>query len=311
MKQKSYLSFFLSVLILFACADTYVAQELLAEESFSLEGIQALDVRSGFCNIELQATSDKTLRMKGEIKGNSNPSKWDIKYKRDGDKVSVWIESPKSVWGNISGLLDFKVPKGTLVTVNNSSGNVLADGLEAEVLFIKCSSGNIKTLKTIADIEIIASSGNITVEGHRGEMKATASSGNLKISDVNGDLSAKASSGNITLREISGYLKARCSSGNISLSQVIGVLSVECSSGNIKGKSVQIKGDSDFRTTSGNIDIELENERTELSFDLDAGSGNLYAGGMRGGDQLYVKEGEIWIKGISSSGNQKYLTHSN
>ncbi|MFC2126709.1 DUF4097 domain-containing protein [Bacteroidota bacterium] len=311
MKQKSCLIIFLTVFVVFSCSDSYIAQELLAEESFSFEGIQALDVRTGFCNIELYDTSGETLHMDGEIKGNSNPDKWDIEYSKDGDKVSVWIENPKSVWGNIQGLLKFKVPAGTLVTINNSSGNVLADGLQAEDLYVKCSSGNIKTIKTKANFEIIASSGNITVEGHRGDMKASASSGNLKVSDVNGNLIVKASSGNITLREIIGHLKAKCLSGNISMSQVMGVLSAECSSGNIKGKSVTLKGDSDFRTTSGNIDIELENGQSELSFDLDAGSGNLYAGGNRGEDRLYMKEGEVWIKGISSSGNQKYLTHSN
>ena len=309
MIQKSYLSILLSVFFLFACSGDNIAQELLAEESFSIEGIHSLDVRASFCNIELYESSGEILRMHGEIKGNSNPDKWDIKYERNGNNLSVWIESPKSIWGNIQGLLEFKVPKGILVTVNNSSGNVLADGLEAERLFIKCSSGNIKTIKTKAIFDIIASSGNITVEGHRGDMKASATSGNLKISDVNGNLNSKASSGNITLREITGYLKAKCTSGNISMSQIMGVLSIECSSGNIKGKSIHLKGDSDFRTTSGNIELELENSRSELSYDLDAGSGNLYAGGTRGEDELYIKEGNIWIKGISSSGNQKYITY--
>jgi hypothetical protein len=52
----------------------------------------------------------------------------------------------------------------------------------------------------------------------------------------------------------------------------------------------------------------LLNREEELSFDLEAGSGNLRAAGNSGEDELFVRKGNIMIKGISSSGNQSFIT---
>ena len=67
-----------------------------------------------------------------------------------------------------------------------------------------------------------------------------------------------------------------------------------------------MKSDSRFRTSSGDIEIEFDNDMSDLSFDLEASSGDLSVDGRRSDRSLYIKEGDIWIKGVSSSGSQKY-----
>jgi len=130
----------------------------------------------------------------------------------------------------------------------------------------------------------------------------------LKIDKLDGDLSAHASSGNISIYDVYGNVSADCSSGNIKLRDLEGVLEVESSSGNIRGEDIKLTGGSRFKATSGNITIGLLNKDNDLSFDLDSGSGNLYAVGSTADDRLILKNGPITITGTTSSGNQRYTT---
>jgi hypothetical protein len=61
-----------------------------------------------------------------------------------------------------------------------------------------------------------------------------------------------------------------------------------------------------FKASSGSVIIGLLNEENDLSFDLDAGSGGLYALGSNADDRLILKKGPILITGVTTSGNQRY-----
>jgi hypothetical protein len=88
-----------------------------------------------------------------------------------------------------------------------------------------------------------------------------------------------------------------------------GMLDIVSSSGNIRGEDIMLTGDTRFKATSGGVSIGLLNNAEELSFDLDAGSGNLYAAGSSADERLILKQGPIKISGVTSSGNQRYTTN--
>jgi len=285
------------------------AQKILAEKSFNLENIKSLDVRGKFCNIELNGTSGANLKMNGYIKGSGNPERYEIKYEKRGDHVEVWVETPSSVvWGNIQSLIEFEVPENVDIRIDNSSGNLKASNIKSRNINLETSSGNIEVEDIAGEMKINCSSGNVSVENQMGVTWITTTSGNIKIREVNGDAIIKASSGNININDQTGKMNARCTSGNITLHDLKGALTAETSSGNIKGDEILLNDDSEFRVTSGNIRLELLNNENDLSFDLEAGSGNLRAAGNTGEDHMIIKKGEIKISGISSSGNQTYIT---
>jgi DUF4097 and DUF4098 domain-containing protein YvlB len=307
MKLVSYI-FPLSLIVLTTGCFEIRAQKVLAEEQFTIDQVKTLQVDGRFCNIELKGTAGTSLKMDGYIKGSGNPDNYEIKYERRGDRVEVWVDAPSSIWGNIESRIRFEVPVNVDIEVDNSSGNLKMDQISTRQIDLETSSGNIEAENSEADLLIRCTSGNVSVEDHLGNLSVTTTSGNIKIRDSMGDTELKATSGNINLDNLTGSLYARCSSGNITMNQIKGKLNTETSSGNIKGDEVLLNGDSEFRATSGNIRIDLLNREDDLSFDLEAGSGNLRAAGSSGEDNLILKRGGISITGISSSGNQTYTT---
>jgi DUF4097 and DUF4098 domain-containing protein YvlB len=287
---------------------TVLSQNILAEANFSIENARYLEVEGSFCNIELNGYSGSSLKMDGKIEGSGDPDKYEIIYREDGNKIKVWIERPNNIWRNIEGLLHFDVPENVTVIVDNSSGNIEAEDLYADEITLEASSGNITGRNLKGVLRLKCSSGNITLSEQNGNASLRASSGNLKVDEVNGDLEAHASSGNITIYEVLGDVEADCSSGNIKLRDIEGKLDVGTSSGNIRGEDVLLTGDSRFKASSGNVTIGLLNSEDDLSFDLDSGSGNLYAAGSTSDDRLILRKGPINITGITTSGSQRYTT---
>lgn len=308
MKSQYSLLAFVIIIFFIQSPKPVLAQDILASADFSIEQVKYLEVEGSFCNIELNGYSGSTLKMDAKIEGSGDPDKYQIIYRKEGGRIKVWIERPNNIWRNINGLLHFDVPDNVIVVVDNSSGNIEAEDLNSTEITLEASSGNITARDIKGILSLRCSSGNISLSGQNGNTTLRASSGNLKVDEVNGDLEAHASSGNITIYEVDGDVEADCSSGNIKLRDIEGKLNVGTSSGNIRGDDILLTGDSRFKASSGNVTIGLLNSEDDLSFDLDSGSGNLYAAGSTSDDRLILRKGSINITGITTSGSQRYTT---
>jgi hypothetical protein len=308
MRSLSLASIFLFTSLLLQHCNKISAQDVLAEADFSIDNVTYLEIEGGFCNVELNGYSGSVLKMEGNIKGNGNPDKYEIIYSEENGRIKVWVEYPNNIWGKVRGLLRFDVPENVQVMADNSSGNIDASDLNAREISLEASSGNITAQRMRGELYLKCSSGNVTLFDQEGNITIRASSGNLKIEKIDGDLMARSSSGNIHIYTVKGNVLADCSSGNITMRDLEGVLGIESSSGNIRGEGIMLTGDSRFKATSGSVTIRLLNKTEELSFDLEAGSGNLYAAGSNGEDRLILKKGPIMIYGITSSGTQRYTT---
>ncbi|GAB7086560.1 DUF4097 family beta strand repeat-containing protein [Marinifilum fragile] len=301
------------------------SQSIYAEEHKVFDGINKLEVKGSFCDVEIIGSDRTDVKFDGEIKGSSfGGKKFEIKYDVAGDKLIVWIDSPFSFSGRIESKLQFKVPADTKVLVKNSSGDVYCEGLVSQYNSIRTSSGDVGMQKIKGDLDLVTSSGEISVKNLIGNLEMESTSGDQEIKEVVGNISTQASSGDLEFKYIEGDISSRTTSGDIEIDNLVGrlknvsssgsmeinnskvYLHLTASSGDIEGNNLLLVGESFFYTTSGNVDLKLRNDHDQLSFDLVASSGNLRAGNKKGDKKLYLRNGEIWIHGKSSSGDQTY-----
>lgn len=309
----------------------------------TLSNISTVKVEGSFCNVNIKTHSVTSVKVDAEIRGSEKYLD-EIKfvYNTDNSTLSIKIEKPKSIWGNLKGYINLVVPSNTNVYVNNSSGDVNVEGIGNAIVEVKASSGDLKihqidsdllcstssgdqhiqkitgSLKThsssgsqyISNVErgvdTKASSGSIELLKVKGNVNVTASSGTLRILEIEGDVHAKASSGSIHINKVNGNVNCVSSSGSIRLNTVQGALTLKSSSGSQGGSNITLTDNSSFHSSSGSIRMSLSNDMSELSFNLNASSGSLRAKGSSGHKSLKVGSGSIKVKGVSSSGSQSY-----
>ncbi len=282
------------------------AQSDLAEEKFELYGIKEVEVRGSFCDVTVKGYTGQTLYFDGKISGSSGKN-YSIEYDRDGSFLKIWVESPHNNWGFTRGQLNLRVPDGIEVVVDNSSGDVYASDLTGRNIRLEASSGDIEANDIGNDLLLETSSGDIELTGLNGNLRSKSSSGDQRLRKVKGDIDGRSSSGRISLDDIVGDIVAETSSGGIELDGFKGGLKLESTSGSLNGDEIELTTNSSFRSSSGSIDMELVNEIESLNFDLDASSGSLRIGGRRAEDRYIDRQGgDIEIKGVSSSGSQRY-----
>ncbi|MGB3463999.1 MAG: DUF4097 family beta strand repeat-containing protein [Cyclobacteriaceae bacterium] len=293
-------------MILFFIPILSYAQDLIDSKKFEAESIKKVELRVMFVDVVVSGRSGDLVSFDGRIEG---PRKYrddiSIESELEGDILKVWIEKHKNTYGNIGGRIDLGIPEGVELDIAASSGNISAKDLVAKEIKLTCSSGNIKANRLTGNVTLKTSSGNISSFTMMGQLSANASSGNIEIDNAEGIISVKASSGNLQLSNLTdAQLNAVTSSGNIYLNRSIGSFSAKCTSGNIKGANVELTGDSNFTTTSGTINIDVNNAISDLSINLSSNSGMLSAGRRKRVEKkLVMNSGKIGVRASSSSGN--------
>jgi DUF4097 and DUF4098 domain-containing protein YvlB len=325
---------------------------IVAQVDTSYTGIKNVEIKARFCRVEIGAVSNTDkVSFFGDITGNYRKNSYEFKHEKVGNTLKVWLEGKASLRIGFSVVsksrLMFKIPKGTNVVVQNTSGSVYGVGLNGAITHLAANSGSVKGanlnspkvyLKTNSgsikaenvagnNVEFKSSSGSIRVEnvsgktivaqsssgGQRwanvtGEFTTQANSGGIRVAGVKGNTNLRTSSGSIRVANLQGNLKARASSGGVRLNNIQGALSLRSSSGGIKGEGILLTGSSDFESRSGGIRMNFKNDFNTLDFDLRAGSGSLRVAGERSGKRFLNKQGnKILITGISRSGSQKYM----
>ncbi len=342
--MKKYISNFSTltiVLLLTVIPFSACSQQTLDKVDKTFDNITSVDIEGSFCNVDITGEKRHDIKLTGEIISNKS---YDIKikYKQDGTTLKIWLERPNSIRGNIKGNIILKIPKNTNIDVKNSSGSIsVEDAGQSKIsltassgsisvknidtnITLTTSSGSIKIQDVTGDVQAKASSGSMFISGIKGDLYSVTSSGSQKIEDVKGNIkvtsasgsqlynmisgsvNSKVSSGSIKATQVTGDLTAVSSSGGIKLDMITGKLNLTSSSGSQKGTNIQLTGSSSFKAVSGGVSMELLNSSEELSFELYASSGGLYAKGVKGKSKLIIEKGAIKISGKTSSGSQNY-----
>jgi len=138
------------------------------------------------------------LDFDGQITSKSGKADIEIKYEKSGSRLHVWVErkSRNSSWNsNLRGTLIFSVPNNIELDIDNSSGAVYAENINATTCRLEASSGKVQAYRINAETYLETSSGRITADNITGKLKVKSSSGGQSLSDIKGNIHAVASSG--------------------------------------------------------------------------------------------------------------------
>lgn len=299
----------LTLLLVFISCISF-AQNSGPSINVSFDQVKSVLLKGVFCDVEAIGTSSSKVTVVGEITGNQ-ADRYHIEHTFENGHLEVVVKQEgKNKWNwnaNLRGNIRIQVPKQVELSIRNSSGEVKAKNLESNgTITLKSSSGDITAEDITGNVEIGASSGDIELQEVKGDINIRTSSGNQKLSDVTGNINSVASSGDTHFAKIQGDIDVVTSSGEINLMSTVGSCKLRASSGDIEGDDVKLTEEADFKTTSGSIEIDFANQLEELSFELTTSSGSLRVGRDKSEKRLLLKQGNIQVKGISSSGDQKY-----
>ncbi|MBD2844812.1 DUF4097 family beta strand repeat protein [Paenibacillus sp. IB182496] len=178
-------------------------------------------------------------------------------------RTTLTVEVPSRMWEELRA--------------EAGSGDLVATGLEANVLEIKTGSGDIELTDISAEQgSVSAGSGDVSVEQMTARLLAVETgSGKIELTRLyGGDAQVKTGSGGI---EVDGYelltLTVDASSGNIELEDGLAELNGRAGSGNIDLATDELRRDTMLETGSGNVEVELAREPASLEVRYDGGSG--------------------------------------
>jgi DUF4097 and DUF4098 domain-containing protein YvlB len=263
------------------------------------KGVKKLEVQGNFCNITVKGHTADHLRLQGEMKEGCGDmlmfgtkaykkSECVIKYKQENDVLKVWIENialkkrvTVSIDANSTSVLDFEVPEGVELNINNSSGNIAVEGSKGKTIDLKTKFGNLTLNNITGETNLRTSSGNIKANRITGNVTSKTDFGNGIFEDITGNLNVHSSSGHVTVFRLKGNGDVKTSFGNQKYSEITGELKTVASSGNIKIQHLEgnlvsntsfgtqqfedIKGDIRAEASSGNIKIEGSKGNLALS----------------------------------------------
>lgn len=295
--------FFLILALFTGCA---LPGQVLVDEAHELyEGVKTIDVKGGFCSVEIIGENRGDIQFDGEISAARENSAFRIHHEIKGDELSVWIETPSMSWNANKGKLRFIVPESTNIFVNNASGSVKVENIIYGGLIVKAASGSVSMKNTASNAKVGASSGSVLIENHQGDLEAASSSGSLKLRSVKGNILAQASSGSVRIEDSEGDVSVNVSSGSIHISGAAGAIKLKSASGSIHGSEVLLTDASSFSSASGSIHMTLLNNDNDLGYNLSSGSGSISINGERK-SKPYRKDGKIMIQANTASGSQSF-----
>jgi Putative adhesin len=195
-----------------AFVGVYVVVSLLSITTASTEhrtrtfqAVDALGIDAGSGDVEIVGERREDIRIDMEIQRGMWRGAWQPELDLTSDNRELSVASECSLWAHI-GVTDcgasftIRVPRGTEVQANASSGDVTVAGLTGRVV-LDTSSGDVHATDMAGSLVIGSSSGDIEVVRHRGgELDASSSSGDVdvEVSRPLRRLDLAASSGDVT-----------------------------------------------------------------------------------------------------------------
>jgi lia operon protein LiaG len=276
--------------------------------------IKRLKVTTGSTNVELTPTSQENviLELKGQVSKKLEDA-YQLNMSQSTDMLDVSISKRKSfvLFGFTidRSKLNVRVPEKWFetLTVQTSSGDVEAEGLTANAINFRASSGElrVKRTETKAGLSLEASSGEIRVE----QLKTPAaiaiqtSSGEIDAREMEASsINVRANSGDIDVRSVvASKVSIRTSSGEIKVRELEGNLTAEASSGDIEITNRDIKGEWNLSASSGDVTVKLDNPES-VSVTFNGGSGD---GKVKIKDMEYQLRTDHALVGKIGSGEHK------
>jgi len=142
----------------------------------------------------------------------------EVVHSESGGVVVVEVKKKKMTIPAVSekAVIHIRAPRGIVVNLKTSSGNIAAEGFETDVIRLKSSSGKIRARDLSAPIETASSSGSQDIQQCKGNLTVKSSSGRIRFEFENDfdDFSFDLQSGSGMLRVGESRVKGTFILGN-------------------------------------------------------------------------------------------------
>ena len=275
-----------------------------------VETPQGVSSRNAVCRMEIN-TSSKTNLVISNVSGNIKVNNFDTHKvhikSTSGDLTIDQIKTKtdpqfSSTSGNIHGE-NFSCPT---LHARSTSGDLFITEIKGNAE-LKSTSGNVNSDNISGDAKLSSTSGNVTANNISGTLEAKSTSGNVKISKVAKNSILSSTSGDIHAFHLNGHTKARSVSGMVEIKDSKGQFELRTTSADIKATGLRLTGPSNFNSNNGDITCRLKNTEDEITFNLLSTSGSLEVDHKSAKRKLYTGNGDILIKGKTTSGDQTYI----
>ncbi|MFL5763317.1 MAG: DUF4097 family beta strand repeat-containing protein [Bacteroidia bacterium] len=309
---------------------------LKADTSFA--GVKKVELFVSTCDVNVVSNTDRNVSFKADVTTQTKglvtgKIEYELKYDLKDSVLRISLtDSGKKVVVVGTFIEDAKIimniPANVSVSLNDAYGDISMTGLTGGKYKIDATSGDVITDNIHGEIDLRSGYGNVKMSNIKGPLHAEVTSGDTWITKLDGDAVLKSAYGNQTLKEITGKMQIRSSSGDIKIGNMKGDLDITSSygsislegyegspslvavSGDITGKDVRLKNSMTAKSNYGNIKMALLNDSKELSFDLQSSYGKISVNkdGVNGNseDHLQIKQGDILVTGVTTSGDQSY-----
>jgi DUF4097 and DUF4098 domain-containing protein YvlB len=197
------------------------------------------------------------------------------------------------------------IPQGFRVVQRERGGAVAVDIQGRNTWFFRVS-GNPTVrveLPSGTNVDVQSASGDVAIETIRGTVRLRTSSGDIALDDIGGEAFIHSSSGDIRIAQGTGAFVIDTSSGDVRVRRFRGAMNVHTSSGDIDVAALRLTGDSVMASSSGDIEISLDNDLRDVTYVLKSNSGDLQFGTVRGEKHLSGGAGRFQIDASTSSGD--------
>lgn len=335
----------LAAMLTMATAATAEIKQMItvAEAHDTFDGLTSVLVNGRFCKVNVLKSDDGRTAMQGRLEAMKPDAAYKIDYRTEGTTLVIDIIVSDDSFASFVGEVTVNVPAGVEVTVENTSGYVDISGLADNKLVANTVQGKITATASHGDLSLNSKGGSVTADRLSGTISTSSSSGAQKLTEVNGSLSVDSPDGEVeitgvegtltvatvagrqTIANVEGTLNVRSSSGAVRISNCTGVFNirtmaaavnlcettgefhVETTKGGIMGqKRVKLTASSDFTTTEGRIQLQLLNDKEELTFMMQTESSKvgLVAKGISKKKKLQAGKGPIVVTTKTRTGGQ-------
>ncbi len=142
---------------------------------------------------------------------------------QNGDRATLKSFFENGMWGGTDGSvkLEITMPTGIALRIDDGSGSILIEDVEADVA-IDDGSGSIR-IYNVGAVDIDDGSGSIDIRNANGDVVIVDGSGSIKVEAVNGSVTIDDGSGSINVDDVENDLIiVEDGSGGVSVSDVRG-----------------------------------------------------------------------------------------
>jgi hypothetical protein len=176
----------LATALCLALAGTASCSGIGEADSFSLVGVNSIQVRAGSLDIEVHATDVFGVSVNANLPQQSlfDSRSYRLMHRQSGSSLEVWVESDNFFGITRSGRIRLEVPRDANLRLETSSGSIAVDGIEGAGCIARSVSGSVTVRDVQGNLDLNSVSGTIAIDSVEGRVQAQTISGGIRGSGV-------------------------------------------------------------------------------------------------------------------------------